>query len=466
MNMQQMSAAMRAGHTISRADQWKLVVALSIPAIFEQLVSTVMSYIDTAMVGSLGHEATASIGVVVSTIWLFNGMVNAAGMGFSVQVAQYLGAGREKDSRNVLAQAMMFNAVFGCAMALIAVILGQFLPQLMGADPAVQADARAYFCTVGAFLPFAMASGLYSGILRCSGNVRLPSLLNVGMCLLDVVFNFFLIYPTRKIRGITVWGAGLGVRGAALGTGLATACIGMTMLFLLIRRNGPLKLQGDETWRFTSICLKNAATVATPAALEHAVLNLAQIVMTGVVTSMGAVAVAANYIAVQTESICYLPAFGVAAAATALVGQSIGANRPDMAKRFAYSTAALSFLLVSFAGCMLFLLSPVLAGLLTPDAEVISQAVRLLRIVAFAEPMFAISIVIMGALRGAGDSKGPFLLNLCSMWGIRVLTVLLFTRRFGLIGIWGTMTAELFFRGSFFLIRMFRGRWIQTEALK
>lgn len=466
MNMQQMSAAMRAGQPISRTDQWKLVVALSVPAIFEQLVSTVMSYIDTAMVGSLGHEATAAIGVVVSTIWLFNGIVNAAGMGFSVQVAQYLGAGREKDSRNVLTQAMLFNVVFGCAMALIAVILGQFLPQLMGADPTVQDDARAYFCIVGSFLPFAMASGLYSGVLRCSGNVRLPSLLNVGMCLLDVVFNFFLIYPTREIHGITVWGAGLGVRGAALGTGLATACIGVTMLILLIRREGPLKLRGDASWRFTSICLKNAAVVATPAALEHAVLNLAQIVMTGVVTSMGAVAVASNYIAVQTESICYLPAFGVAAAATALVGQSIGAGRPDMAKRFAYSTTALAFLLVSFSGCLLFFFSPVLAGTLTPEAEVIAQAVRLLRTVAFAEPMFAVSIVVMGALRGAGDSKGPFLLNLCSMWGIRVLTVLLFTRRFGLMGIWGTMTAELFFRGSIFLVRLFRGRWVHMEALK
>ena len=148
------------------------------------------------------------------------------------------------------------------------------------------------------------------------------------------------------------------------------------------------------------------------------------------------------------------------------MGQSIGAGRPDMAKRFAYSTAALGFLLVSCTGCLLYFFSPVLAGTLTPDPEVIAQSVRLLRIVAFAEPMFAVSIVIMGALRGAGDSKGPFLLNLCSMWGIRILTIRLFTRRFGLLGIWGTMTVELFFRGSIFVIRMLRGRWIQTEALK
>ena len=232
MTMQQMSAAMRSGASISRKDQIRLVTALSLPAILEQLVATLMSYIDTTMVGTLGYEATAAIGVVASTVWLFNGIVNAAAVGFSVQVAQYLGAGRDRDSRGVLCQAILFNGLFGLLLAVIAVILGQFLPTLLGADPSVRADAGAYFCIVGAFLPFTLASALYSSILRCSGSVRLPSFLNVGMCALDVFFNFFLIYPTRQIGRFTVWGAGLGVRGAALGTGLAMACIGLLMLFL------------------------------------------------------------------------------------------------------------------------------------------------------------------------------------------------------------------------------------------
>ncbi len=331
MTMQQMSAAMRSGASISRKDQIRLVTALSLPAILEQLVATLMSYIDTTMVGTLGYEATAAIGVVASTVWLFNGIVNAAAVGFSVQVAQYLGAGRDRDSRGVLCQAILFNGLFGLLLAVIAVILGQFLPTLLGADPSVRADAGAYFCIVGAFLPFTLASALYSSILRCSGSVRLPSFLNVGMCALDVFFNFFLIYPTRQIGRFTVWGAGLGVRGAALGTGLAMACIGLLMLFLLAAAKGPLQLRGDAAWRFNGVfCLRNAYRLATPAALERITLSLAQIVLTSVVTSMGAVAVAANYVAVQAESICYLPAFGVAAAATALVGQSIGAGGPDI----------------------------------------------------------------------------------------------------------------------------------------
>lgn len=465
MNMRQMSEAMRSGQSISRRNQIKIIVSLSVPAILEQLVITFMSYIDTAMVGSLGYEATAAIGVVSTTIWLVNGIINAAAVGFSVQVAQYLGAGREADSRNILCQAILFNWIFGMGLALLVVMTGGYLPVLLGADLSVRQHAGDYFRMIGAFLPFSMAAVLYSAIFRCSGNVLLPSLMNVGMCLLDVIFNFFLIYPTRRIFGFTVWGASLGVQGAALGTGLAQACVGLAMLFLLIRRKGPLRLRGNERWSFTGVCMHNTLKLAVPAALERTTLCLAQIVMTYVVTCMGAAAVAANYVAVQTESVCYLPAYGVAAAATALVGQSIGAGRPDMAKKFACGTTALGFCMVTVTGSLMFLCAPALTGILTEEQEVRMLSTEALRIVAFSEPMFAVSIVIIGALRGAGDSKGPFLINLCSMWGIRVLAVLLFTRFYGVVGIWATMTAEFLFRGTVFLIRLIRGRWLHGAAL-
>lgn len=465
MNMLDISRAMRSGEVIPRKEQIKLVISLSIPAILEQLVMTLMSYIDTAMVGSLGYMATASIGVVASSIWLLNGIVSAVAIGFSVQIAQYLGAGREKDSRNVLCQSIVFNLLFGAFLAVLSFLLGQVLPGLLGAEEALRPYARDYFCMVGLFLPFSMASALYSSILRCSGNVVIPSVMNVGMCVLDVVFNFFLIYPTRQIGGVTVWGAGLGVRGAALGTGLAQAVVGIVLLVLLLRKKGPLCLRGGEHWKLTKTCMHNAFVLATPAALERMTLCFAQIVMTAVVAGMGPVAVAANYVAVQTESICYLPAYGVSAAATALVGQSIGAKRPDMAKRFAYGTTALGFSLVIVTGTLLFFGAPLLSGLLTPAAEVIALSARALRIVAFCEPLFAVSIVVIGALRGAGDGKGPFWINSFCMWGIRVVPVLLFTHVYGVIGVWATMSVELALRGIFFLIRLVRGRWINANAL-
>lgn len=460
MNMIQMSEAMRNGSRISLKNQIQLIIALSIPAILEQLVMTMMSYIDTAMVGSLGQAATAAIGVVSSSIWLLNGITNAVAVGFSVQVAQYLGAGREKDGRSVLCQAILFNALFGMALSVITMILSRYLPALLGADMEIRPTASEYFKIVGLFLPFSMASAIYSSILRCSGNVVLPSCMNVGMCILDVIFNFVLIYPTRRIGGITIWGAGLGVAGAALGTGLAQMCVGLSLLLALAKKKGPLCLTGRATWKFTKPCMSATMRIATPTALERVTLSVAQIVMTAVIAEMGTTAMATNYVAVQTESICYLPAYGVAAAATALVGQSIGAERSDMAKRFACGTTFLGFLLVTGMGAFMFLFAPQLTGLLTSDPEVAALSARALRIVAFSEPLFAVSIVVIGALRGAGDSKGPFILNLCSMWGVRVLAVLLFARSYGVLGVWGAMTAELCFRGIVFLIRLMRGRWL------
>ncbi len=455
-----MSEAMRNGSRISLKNQIQLIIALSIPAILEQLVMTMMSYIDTAMVGSLGQAATAAIGVVSSSIWLLNGITNAVAVGFSVQVAQYLGAGREKDGRSVLCQAILFNALFGMALSVITMILSRYLPALLGADMEIRPAASEYFKIVGLFLPFSMASAIYSSILRCSGNVVLPSCMNVGMCILDVIFNFVLIYPTRQIGGITVWGAGLGVTGAALGTGLAQMCVGLSLLLALTKKKGPLCLTGRAAWKFTKPCMSATMRIATPTALERVTLSVAQIVMTAVIAEMGTTAMATNYVAVQTESICYLPAYGVAAAATALVGQSIGAERSDMAKRFACGTTFLGFLLVTGMGAFMFLFAPQLTGLLTSDPEVAALSAKALRIVAFSEPLFAVSIVVIGALRGAGDSKGPFILNLCSMWGVRVLAVLLFARSYGVLGVWGAMTAELCFRGIVFLIRLMRGRWL------
>ena len=269
MNMLQMSEAMRDGRSISLKSQTQLIIALSIPAILEQLVMTLMSYIDTAMVGSLGPGATAAIGVVASSIWLMNGLTSAIAVGFSVQIAQYLGAGRDGDSRNVLCQSILFNVLFGVVMAAAAIGIGQVLPELLGSDPEIAPAARSYFCTVAFFFPFSMASALYSSILRCSGNILLPSIMNVGMCVFDVIFNFIFIYPPRDIGGFHVWGAGLGVQGAALGTGLAQACVAVTLLLGIICRRGPLRFQGNETWRFTKPCMNNMLRLSTPTALER-----------------------------------------------------------------------------------------------------------------------------------------------------------------------------------------------------
>ena len=437
----EITAQMRKNKKIEFKDQLKIVILLSVPAILEQLVGTAMSYIDTAMVGSLGYKATAAIGVVASTTWLFGGICTAAVLGFSVQVAQYLGAGKNKLARQVVCQSILFNIIFGLCMALVVVASSFYLPKLLGADPSICRDATLYLAIVGAFVPFNMMAMLHSGMLRCSGNAVLPSLMNISMCVFDVIFNYFFIYILN-----------LGVAGAALGTGMAQLVVGFILMYIVVKKEKSLRLLGDESWKFDKDILKNVVNLSIPAGLERVTLSLAQVVMTGVVSGMGAISVAINYVAVSAEGLCYLPAYGIGGAATTLVGQSIGANRKDMAKRFAYLTT--------------FVFAPFLASTLTNSQGVIDGASECLRIVSFSEPLFAISIVVMGALRGAGDSKRPFILNALSMWGMRVLPIIIFTKRYGVIGVWATMTFELVFRGIIFLIRMVRGKWLDQNSVK
>ena len=455
MNMIEITQKMRDNKKIAFKDQLKIVILLSVPAILEQLVSTAMSYIDTAMVGSLGYKATAAIGVVASTTWLFTGICSAAVMGFSVQVAQFLGAGKNKSARQVVCQSILFNIGFGVLLALIVVGSSFYLPSLLGADISIQKDATYYLAIIGAFIPFYMMAMLHSGMLRCSGNAILPSLMNISMCVFDVVFNFIFIYIFH-----------LGVAGAALGTGMSQLVVGFILMFIVVKKEPTLKLLGNESWKFDKKIFENVVQISIPAGLERITLSLAQVVMTGIVSGMGALSVAINYVAVSAEGLCYLPAYGIGGAATTLVGQSIGASRKDMAKRFAYLTTALAFGLVFFMSFILFYFSPFLASTLTNSQKVIAGASQCLKIVSFSEPLFAISIVAIGALRGAGDSKCPFILNALSMWGMRVLPIILFTHRYGVIGVWATMTFELIFRGIIFFIRLVRGKWVNQNAIK
>ena len=453
--MIEITQKMRDNKKIAFKDQLKIVILLSVPAILEQLVSTAMSYIDTAMVGSLGYKATAAIGVVASTTWLFTGICSAAVMGFSVQVAQFLGAGKNKSARQVVCQSILFNIGFGVLLALIVVGSSFYLPSLLGADISIQKDATYYLAIIGAFIPFYMMAMLHSGMLRCSGNAILPSLMNISMCVFDVVFNFIFIYIFH-----------LGVAGAALGTGMSQLVVGFILMFIVVKKEPTLKLLGNESWKFDKKIFENVVQISIPAGLERITLSLAQVVMTGIVSGMGALSVAINYVAVSAEGLCYLPAYGIGGAATTLVGQSIGASRKDMAKRFAYLTTALAFGLVFFMSFILFYFSPFLASTLTNSQKVIAGASQCLKIVSFSEPLFAISIVAIGALRGAGDSKCPFILNALSMWGMRVLPIILFTHRYGVIGVWATMTFELIFRGIIFFIRLVRGKWVNQNAIK
>ena len=469
LSLKQLSARMRQGGDISLRDTAAVALMLSIPSILEQVVVTAMEYIDAAMVGHIGAEATASIGIVSSSTWLLHGVLVGLYTAFSIQIAQYLGADRQADARGVLRQAMLFNLAAGLAAAAFGIGISRFLPGWLGADVSLQADASAYFAIWSASLPFTMAMGMYTAMLRATGDALTPGLISALVCVLDVVFNFFLINPTRQMElfghGVTVWGAGLGVPGAALGTALATVVSGVLTLAILLLRDGPLCIRRPGSWRITKACLQNLWKVGAPLAAERAALSSAQVLLIRIVSGLGTTAIAANSLGVSAESLCYMAGYGIQDAALALVGQAVGANRRDMAKRFSWLCTGMGVGIMALTGIGMYIFAPQLMGIFTADAAVIALGAQVLRIEALAEPMFGASIVASGAMQGAGDSTGCFVLNLVSMWGIRLTLATLLAPHFGLVGVWIAMSLELTMRGVLFLVRLARGKWLDKGAL-
>lgn len=443
--------------------QFFQVLTLSVPAILAQISSMAMQYIDAAMVGSLGAKASAAIGLVSTSTWLMGGMCISLATGFSVQVAQLVGAGREREARDVLRQALLAAVAAGVLLCAVGVSISGGLPAWLGGEADIQGDAASYFFIYSCAVPAVQMRQLSGSVLQCSGDMRTPSLLNALMCLEDVVFNSLLIFPgfTLPVVGVSVPGAGLGVTGAALGTALAEWVTAVLMTSAACLRAPVLRLTQERgRWRPTARCLRTAAGISVPMAFEYTVMCGAQIASTRIVAPLGTVSIAANSLAVTAESVCYLPGYGVAAAATTLVGQSLGAGRRDLARRFARLSVLLAMGLMTVMGVLMFLFAPAVFALLTPDQTVRTMGVQVLRIEAFAEPLYAASIACAGAMRGAGDTLVPSILNLVSMWGVRITAAALLSPRLGLAGVWLAMCGELCVRGVLFLIRLFRERWL------
>ena len=467
-NQSRLLKMVQDGLPMTLGQQLKLTVQLSIPAIISQISSIMMQFIDASMVGSLGAEASASIGLVSTTTWLFAGISVACATGFYVQVSHLLGSKDTVQARSVLRQSLVAVLLFSLAVSAIGVALSGPLPRWLGGDEAIRHDASMYFLIYMLTLPFLQMNMLSSGMLRSSGNMYTPSMLNVMMCILDVIFNFFLIFPTRTVdiggMALTVPGAGLGVTGAALGTALATVIVAVMLLHSLCVKSPELNLKQEKgSYRPTLKCLKNAVGIALPMGCERIIMCGAQIMSTVIIAPLGTIAIAANSFAITVESLCYMPGHGVSNAATTLVGQSIGAGRKDLTWRFAHISVWMGIAVMTFMGIVMYVGAPAMMGIMTPDAAVQDLGSRILRIEAFAEPMYAASIVVYGVFVGVGDTLVPSIMNLGSIWAVRLSLAALLAPELGLEGVWIAMCIELCFRGAIFLVRLYRKKWLGKQ---
>ena len=459
------AARMRANEQMTLKDKLEIIYHLSLPGILAQISEIIMQYIDAAMVGVLGASASASIGLVSSSTWLFNGVVMATAAGFSVQVAHAVGAGKTHRARSIFKQSIISSLLLSAILCVIGIVIGSVLPQMLGADPSIWKDASAYFTIFAMFIPIRQLNTLLLNMLQCSGNMKVPSVLSAVMCGLDVIFNYLLSFSTRtgSIVGMqmTMPGAGMGVAGAQLGTSLSVLCCTLFAFYAAGIKSPSLCLKGLKgNWLPDRAVLKEAVHIGLPMAFEQTATSGAQVVSMRIVAPLGTIAIAANSFAVTAESICYMPGYGIANAATTMVGQAVGAKRKDLARSFAWLVTFTGMAVMTVTGVLMYAFCPYVFAFLTPDTQVQALGVSVLRIELLAEPMFAASIEATGALRGAGDTFMPGMINLVSIWGIRITMAYVLSGMIGLSGVWIAMAVELTFRGILMLIRLKREKWL------
>ena len=382
------------------------------------------------------------------------GLASAANMGFSVQVAHFIGANDFEAARRVLRQSMVCCFIWALMTSLISVIIAPFLPYWMGGSEEIARDASIYFAIFGLAGIFFQAEGLAGSMLKCSGNMKIPSMLNIGMCVMDVLFNYIFIYILD-----------LGVMGAAIGTGVAMLITAGLMLYFLLVKSKMLSLVGRPgSFKPKSDTISTAFKIGAPMGLQHLLMGGAYVVSTMIVAPLGTIAIAAHSLAITVESLCYMPGYGIAEAATTLVGQGIGAGQKLLTRSFARMSVGLGIAVMTVMGVLMWIFAPELMSLMSPVEEVIAQGTQVLRIEAWAEPMFAAAIVANGVFIGAGDTIIPAIMSLVSMWAVRLSLAASLAPKYGLKGVWMAMATELTFRGSIFLIRLFKGNW--SEKLK
>lgn len=449
-------AKIRNGAQLTGREKLELIVELSIPSMLAQITTVMMFFIDAAMVGHLGAAASASIGLVETTTWLMGSILSAVSLGFSVQVAHFIGANDFIRARQVFRHALVCGVAFSVLMALVGASIHHPLPYWLGGKDDIAPMSSGYFLIFSLTLPAVLLFHLMSAMLKSAGEMRVPSLLSIMMCGLDVAFNYLFIYVLK-----------LGVVGAALGTMSAYFFTVIPMAWQAIYKNKIIALRLDRTpFVWMGSYVRNAVKISFPVAVQNILMGSAQVVSTLIVAPLGNVAIAANSFAITAESLCYMPGYGVGDAATTLVGQTYGAGRSDLCKNFAHLTIGVGMLVMAFMGVVMFVFAPEMIGFLSPVEEIRQLGAMVLRIEAFAEPFFAAAIVSYAVCVASGDTLKPAAMSLFSMWCVRLTLAYALAQSYGLRGVWVAMATELTFRGTIFLLRIRRGSWLKGIKAK
>ena len=435
------------------------IIALAWPTMMEELMQTAVQYIDTAMVGALGTQATAAVGATSTVNWLVSSTISAVGVGFLSYVSRACGAGDTKKVSRAASQAVL--AVLFCGVLFTALTLGlsDRIPVWMQVDPSIQNLASRYFFILYSPMLARAAIIIFGTLLRSAGDTKTPMRVGMVVNVTNVVLNFLLIYPTRTVWAMTVPGAGLGVIGAALASAIAFTVGGICMT-VVFWKNSLVSPRG-QSFRPDMEVLKPCFRVMLPNAMQRFGTCLGYVAFASMINSLGDVATAAHTIANTVESAFYIPGYGMQTASATLAGNALGANDEQRAKDLSRMIIFIEVSLMILSGSLLFAFAPDMMRLFSKDPEVIDLGATVLRMVAVSEPFYGVFIVIEGMMQGMGNTLLPFLFSISGMWGIRIVGTFVCTQLLGmgLVSAWACMIAHNLLLFMMFGYCYISGRW-------
>ena len=444
-----------------------VILTLAWPTMLEQLLQTAVQYIDTAMVGSLGTQATAAVGATSTVSWLVGSTISALGIGFLAYIAQADGAGDREKVSKASAQAVLATLLCGLFFTALCLGLSGRVPVWMQVEEHTQELAAKYFFILYAPMLFRTATIIFGTMLRAAGDTKTPMAVGCGVNAVNVILNFLLIYPTRQVAAfgheVTIIGAGLGVIGAGIASAIAFT-VGGICITIAIWRHPKITFRGQSLkpdWAVLGPCLK----VALPNALQRFATSLGYVAFASMINALGDISTAAHTIANTVESAFYIPGYGMQTAAATLAGNALGAGDRKRIRDLGRMIVVIEAAMMIVSGGLLFIFAPSMMGIFSKDAMVIALGATVLRMVAVSEPFYGVTVILEGMLQGMGKTLIPLICNIAGMWGVRIVGTFICTRYLdmGLVSAWACMIAHNLLLFVLFLYCYLTKRWNPLE---
>ncbi len=446
-------AADRAVQAQRRSDLVHTIWALAWPVIITFLLESLVGLIDTLMVGRLGAAAVAAVGVGAQVLSAVSVAMTAVGTGTLALVARHIGAQQCGDAEQVLWQSIL--AAFGLSIACIVPVVA-YAPAIVrafGVTPEVAGLGAAFVRLVMLSIPQSAVLFVIGSALRAAGDTRTPLIIGFTVNVINIVANYVLIFGKLGLPA-------LGVRGSAAATVLAFTTGAVLGLILLARGRLVLHIRLQRL-RPQGRIIRRVLSIGYPAAGEQILMQIGFFFYLVFAARYGTSAVAAYFIGVRILAMSFLPGYGFAAAAAALVGQNLGAHNLDLAERSGWESNRLAIYLMSACGLTILLAARPIAALFVDDAEVVAHTVSFIRTLAVAQPFMAIDFTIGGALRGAGDTRFPLLAVFVGFYGCRLAFayVAAMVLHLSLPWVWFALMGDYLARASLKSWRFRSGRW-------